>query len=239
MTFDLSADQEAARAAAHAFAVARVAPHAEDTDRGSAAPPETVREATELLDRCGDAIARVAVLEEIAVASGAIAVAAAAGSSPRGAGGALSGLRGARWPEESPRAHLALAAVALGLGRAALDHALAELRRTTARPQEGREKPHWIVADAATELEASRLMTRAAAQALDEGDATAQVAMARLMASASARLSVDAALRISGPDGYRDGTLLERLARDVRAISLVLGTEEQHRATAGERLLPG
>ena len=239
MTFDLSTDQEAARAAAHAFATSHVAPLATDIDRHSAVPPETLRNAVAVLERCGDAVAFAAALEEIAVASGAVAVAAAAGPRSRGGEAALSGLRGATWPDDAPRAQLALAAVALGLGRAALDHSLAELRRATTQPQEGCEKPHWVVADAATELEAARLMTRSASQALDDGEASAQVAMARLMASAAARVSIDAALRIAGPEGYGEGTLLERLARDVRAISLIMGTEEQLRATAANGVLPG
>ena len=62
--------------------------------------------------------------------------------------------------------------------------------------------------------------------------------MARLMASGAAQRTVDAALRVAGPAGYQAGTLLERLARDVRAVALLLGTEEQQRAQAAEGLLP-
>ena len=237
MTFDLSADQEAARDKARTFATKRLTPHAADIDRASATPAEIAREAVGLVEG-SDAVATVTALEEIAVVSGAVAVVAAAGSKPA-AKAELAGLRGATLPEDSVRAHLALAAVALGLGRAAIEQALSEIRRTDGTAPQGSEKPHWVIADAATELEAARLMTRSAAQAIDRGDAHADVAIARLMASAAARVSVDAALRIAGAAGYREGTLLERLSRDVRAISVLMGTEEQHRAIAAEGLLPG
>lgn len=238
MTFELSASQEAVRGKARVFAAQRLAAHAQDIDRASAVPVEIAREALALLEQCDDAGAQVAALEEIAVASGAVAVAAVAGLGEHSHSSDLSGLRGATLPDNSPRAQLALAAVALGLGKAALDHALDEIRRATAHPQEGRERPHWVLADAATELEAARLMTRSAAQVLDRGDADSEVALARLMASAAARGAVAVALRIAGAEGYRDGSLLERLARDAHAISLLMGTEEQHRATAAEGLLP-
>lgn len=238
MTFELSADQEVARDKARTFAIERLAAHAADIDRTSATPAEIAGEAIGLVAGCGDAVAAVTALEEIAAVSGTVAVVAAAGSKPA-AQADLAGLRGATLPEDSPRAHLALAAVALGLGRAAIEQALSEIRRTDVTPQHGSEKPHWVIADAATELEAARLMTRAAAQALDRGDAHTDVAIARLMASAAARVSVEAALRVAGAAGYREGTLLERLSRDVRAISVLRGTEEQHRAIAAEGLLPG
>ncbi len=238
MTFELSADQQAARDKARAFATERLTPHAAEIDRTSATPAEIAREAVGIVEGCADAVATITALEEIAAASGTVAVVAAAGSNHTAPAG-LAGLRGATLPQDSPPAHLALAAVALGLGRAALEQALSEIRRTDATPQQGSEKPHWVIADAATELEAARLMTRAAAQALDRGDAHSDVAIARLMASAAARVSVDAALRVAGAAGYGEGTLLERLARDVRAICVLMGTEEQHRAIAAEGLLPG
>jgi alkylation response protein AidB-like acyl-CoA dehydrogenase len=146
-------------------------------------------------------------------------------------------LRGGSLPTDSPSAQLSLAAVALGLGQSAINQALAELRQASVGV--GSEKPHWIVADAATDLEAARLLTRSAARVVDSNQGgQASIAIARLMASSAARTAVDAAVRIAGPRGYREGSLLERLTRDVRAISLLLGTEEDHRSLAAEELLP-
>ena len=237
MTFDLTADQQAARDQARAFAATRLSAAAAEIDRTGAVPAAIAGEAAILVDECVDAGAVVAALEELAVASGAVALAAATGPDD-GSPLDLAGLRGGRLPADSPRTQLTLAAVALGLGRAALDHALADLRRTKDEPREGRERPHWVVADGATELDAARLLTQAAAQALDAGDAETEVAMARLAASVAARAAVDAALRIGGPDAYREGAVPERLTRDVRALTLLLGTEEDQRATAARGLLP-
>jgi alkylation response protein AidB-like acyl-CoA dehydrogenase len=153
---------------------------------------------------------------------------------------AFPGLRGASLPADTPAAQLGLAATALGLGQAAINHALSELRQTPVPDSGGSEKPHWILADAATDLEAARLLARSAAQVLESNQGgQASIAIARLMASSAARTAVDAAVRIAGPQGYRDGSLLERLARDVRTISLLLGTEEDQRSRAADELLPG
>jgi alkylation response protein AidB-like acyl-CoA dehydrogenase len=62
--------------------------------------------------------------------------------------------------------------------------------------------------------------------------------MARLTASRAAQHAVDAALRMTGADGLREGAMLERLARDVRAVALLLGTEEDQRAAVAAGVLP-
>jgi alkylation response protein AidB-like acyl-CoA dehydrogenase len=127
-----------------------------------------------------------------------------------------------------------LAAVALGVGQAAADVALADLRRTNAIPGADIEKPHWAVADIATELDAARLMTYKAARTSSDAD----IALARLLATGAAMRSVDAAVRVLGPPAVAEGHVLERLARDVRALSVLMGTEEQHRAMAADGILP-
>jgi alkylation response protein AidB-like acyl-CoA dehydrogenase len=146
----------------------------------------------------------------------------------------MTGLRGARDVEQSERGHLVLAAVALGIGTAATGAALDELRRSKATPGEDVEKPHWVIADVATDLEAARLLTYKAARS----GAAADVGLARLMASSAAARAVDAALRVIGPAALAEGHLIERLARDVRALSVLAGTEEDQRAMAAEGLLP-
>lgn len=236
MTFDLSADQQAARDRARTFA-GRVLPLARDIDRASLVADEIGQEAVALLDTARDETARVVMIEEVAAASGAVAIVAAAGSKRGGRQLNLSGLRGAAALDDSPRSQLVLAAAALGLGRRALEVALDELRSAAEHRGRNGEKPHWLVADVATELDAARLLTYKAAQAGSGGGDTA-IAMARLLASAAAQHAVDAALRLAGVDGFRADSELERLARDIRAIALVLGTEEQLRTTAAEGLLP-
>jgi alkylation response protein AidB-like acyl-CoA dehydrogenase len=182
-----------------------------------------------------DGLSFVLAIEELAAASGAVALAAAApGGQPIG----LAGLRGGLAPEDSARGVLAASAVALGVARAALDRALADLRESSARPGES-DKPHWAVADAATELDAAELLTYRAAVLPDgDGQATAAV-MARLLAVAAASRAVDVALRLAGTAGFGANSPLERLARDARAITLLGGGEDALRATAAAGLLPG
>jgi alkylation response protein AidB-like acyl-CoA dehydrogenase len=186
-----------------------------------------------------DATAMVVGIEELAMVSAAAAAAGAMGQAAHAATTPASGLRGlaAAIPGDT-RGRLIFAAVACGVGRAAIDAALDVLREATPGVQD-QEKPHWVVADAATEVEAARMLTLHAAQRL--GDHTSPeglVAMAKLAATHAAQQAVDAALRVAGADAFVHGTLLERLTRDVRALSLTMGTEEELRATAAQAVLP-
>jgi alkylation response protein AidB-like acyl-CoA dehydrogenase len=128
-------------------------------------------------------------------------------------------------------------AAALGVAQSALDAALADLKQSAARAGDG-DKPHWAVADAATELDAARLLTYRAAL-LPEGEArTTAAAMARLLATAAASRAVGVALRLAGPAGFAAEGVLDRLARDARALTLIGGGEDAQRATAAAGLLP-
>lgn len=122
------------------------------------------------------------------------------------------------------RARLVVAAVALGVGRAATAHAVAAMKAAGVRPGPDEQAPHWVFANAATEGEAARLLTYEAAQALDRDDAEAGpiVARARAFAVKAAEQAVDAAIRIEGPGGYVRGGVLERLTRDARTLSIIL-----------------
>jgi hypothetical protein len=227
MTFGLSSESVAARDQVRAFAQV-VQARAAEIDRTSTVPAELARELTQL--DVSDALTMVITVEEIAVASAAAAMAMVEDND----GGALglSGLRGARAPEIGPRGQLALAAIALGVGRAAMESALADVRQ--AATPTAVEKPQWLVADVATDLDAARLLTYKAARTMTDAD----IAVARLLASAAAQRAVDAAVRVAGVSALADGSPLERLSRDVRVLSVLLGTEEDHRATAAAGLLP-
>jgi alkylation response protein AidB-like acyl-CoA dehydrogenase len=228
MTFQLSEEHAALRDKARAFAEA-LQGQAADIDRAAKLPDGMAREVRAMT--AGDPLALVLAVEELASASAAVAAhaATAADASPLGS----SGLRGALEPEHSPRGHLALAAVALGLGRASLQATLAELRQSQSIGTEI-EKPHWVVSDVATEIEAARLLTYNAAHTMNEAD----VAMARVMATAAAARAVEAAVRIVGAEAVNAGHVIERVSRDVRTLSIVLGTEEDQRAVAADGLFP-
>lgn len=122
------------------------------------------------------------------------------------------------------RARLVVAAVALGVGRAATAHAVAAMKAAGVRPGPDEQAPHWVFANAATAGEAARLLTYESAQAIDRDDAEAgtTVARARAFAVKAAEQAVAAAIRIEGPGGYVRGGLLERLTRDARTLSIIL-----------------
>jgi alkylation response protein AidB-like acyl-CoA dehydrogenase len=236
MTFDLSPELQAARERARTFAATEVQPRAAAIDRSGTVPEDLARAGTAVLVST-DPLSLVVTVEELAAASGAVALAVALG--PTSAANLdLAGLRGAPIVSDSPRARLLLGAVALGLGRAALESAVAALQEATATRGTQHDAPHWVVADAATELDGARLLLFKAAQPGGGENSDADIALARLAASGAAGRAVDAAVRIAGAAGYHPGSLLERLARDVRAVAIVLGTEEHQRAQAAEGLLP-
>ena len=228
MTFDLSAEDQMLRERARAFAES-LRNRASEFDRAAAIPADVVRAARAL--HAADTLALVIVVEEIAAVSAAAAISAAAAGD--GAAWDLTGLRGAKALEGGSRSQLVLAAAALGMGTAAVAVALSELRRSTTAGADV-EKPHWVIADAATEVEAARLLTYKAARTAADAD----IALARLMASGAAQRAVDAALRVTGEDALKEGSVLERLSRDVRAAALVLGTEDHQRVAAAQGLLP-
>ena len=230
MTFELSSDQQAVRDRALALA-ATLLNQAAAIDRSMTLAAGVGQQIADLVS--DDALSNVLMVEAIAAASGAAALSVIT-TSPEASPLGLSGLKGAATIDDGLRAQVLLAAAAVGLGQAALDVALAELRHAAAHPGSHEEKPHWVVADAATELAAARLLTYKAAATSSDAD----TALARLMASSAAQHAIDAALRIAGPSGLQEGHVLERLARDIRAIGLVAGTEERQRAVAADALLP-
>ena len=121
------------------------------------------------------------------------------------------------------KGRLAAAAVALGVGRAAVKHAVAALKKDGVKPGPETEVPHWALADGATEVEAARLLTYSAAQTMDRGTRADELIERALdYASKAAERAVDAAIRVEGTSGYVKGSLLERLTRDARTLQVIL-----------------
>lgn len=236
MTFELSSALLAARDRARTLAVTEIQPQAAAIDQ-SGAVPDTLARAAAAVVVSSDPLSLAVTVEELGAASAAVALAAALPSTSGTALG-LAGLRGAMAIDDSPRARLVLAAVTLGIGRAALDRALALLKDATATFGSQSDAPHWVVADVATELDGARLLIYQAAHTGTRDRGESDIALARLMASGAASRAVDAALRIGGAAAYERNSHLERLARDIRALAVVLGTEERQRAQAADGLLP-
>jgi alkylation response protein AidB-like acyl-CoA dehydrogenase len=148
---------------------------------------------------------------------------AVVGGLGRGFAAAMRALEGGR---------AAIAAQALGVGQAALDEAVryAQERRAFGQPIGEFQAIQFQLADLATDLEAARMLTWKAADARSRpGRVDAEAAMAKLMASEAAHRAADRAMQILASAGYRRGSTIERLFRDVRAAEIYQGTSEVQR----------
>jgi butyryl-CoA dehydrogenase len=153
-------------------------------------------------------------------------------------GGEDAGFAVARHALEVGR--IAIAAQALGVGQAALDEALAHARtrQTFGRPIAEYQAIQWFLADMATELDAARMLTWKAAGEADAGRTVGPLAaMAKLAASEAAHRAADRAMQILASAGYRRGSTVERLFRDVRATEIYQGTSEVQRMVVAASVL--
>jgi alkylation response protein AidB-like acyl-CoA dehydrogenase len=140
------------------------------------------------------------------------------------------GFRLAMWALQGGR--VAIAAQALGIGEAALDEALAyaKQREQFGQPIANYQAIRWMLADMATELEAARMLTLKAAAAKDRQEkSSVEASMAKLAASEAAHKAADKAMQVLASAGYRRGSVVERLFRDVRATEIYQGTSEAQR----------
>jgi len=144
---------------------------------------------------------------------------------------AMSGLDGGR---------INIGACSVGTARAALDEAMAYAKE---RKQFGVaigdfQASQFKLADMATELEASRLMIRQAAAALDRHDprATMLCAMAKRFATDTAFNIANDALQLHGGYGYLKDFPAERHVRDLRVHQILEGTNEIMRVIVAREL---
>lgn len=153
-------------------------------------------------------------------------------------GGPQDGFHIAMWALDGGR--VAIAAQALGVGRAALDEAIAHAQRHEAfgQPIANYQAIQWMLADTASELDAARMLTLKAADARARKDRpTVEAAMAKLAASEAAHRAADRAMQILASHGYRRGSVVERLFRDVRATEIYQGTSEVQRMIIADHIL--
>jgi hypothetical protein len=121
------------------------------------------------------------------------------------------------------RGKLIAAAVALGVGRAAIEHALEWMKKSGVKPGPDETAPHWAIADGATDVAAARLLTYGAAQMLDRGeDADDAITRALNFAANAAAHAVESAIRVVGATGFTRGGILDRLSRDARTLQVIL-----------------
>jgi alkylation response protein AidB-like acyl-CoA dehydrogenase len=138
------------------------------------------------------------------------------------------------------KGRISIAAMALGIGEAALEAALAYARE---RRQFGKELSEfqaiqWLLADSRTELDAARLLIGRAASLADAGRRfSTEASIAKLFASEAASRVCDRALQIHGGYGYVNDFPVERYVRDVRLTRIGEGTSEIQRMLIARSML--
>jgi alkylation response protein AidB-like acyl-CoA dehydrogenase len=135
---------------------------------------------------------------------------------------------------------ISIGAMAVGLGQAALEAAIAYSKERVqfGRPIAEFEAIQWMIADSTTEIEAARLMVYRAAYLKDRGKPfTKEAAMAKLFTSEAAERSCFRAIQIHGGYGYSREYPVERYYRDNRLTQIGEGTSEIQRLVIARQLL--
>jgi butyryl-CoA dehydrogenase len=135
---------------------------------------------------------------------------------------------------------IGVAAQALGIAQASLDAAsrYARDRYQFGHPIAEFQAIQWMIADMRTEIEGARLLTLQAAWMKDQKIPYAPYAsMAKLKASAVARMAADHAVQIHGGYGYTKEFAVERYYRDAKVTELYEGTSEIQRIVIANSVL--
>ncbi len=135
---------------------------------------------------------------------------------------------------------IGIAALSLGIARAAMDAAKAFVkeRRQFGQPIAEFQGIQWMIADRETDIEASRLLILSAAAKKDRGEYFAREAsMAKLFASEAANRCTDTAIQLHGGAGYCADYPVERYARDARITRIYEGTSEIQRVIIAREVM--
>jgi len=135
---------------------------------------------------------------------------------------------------------ISIGALSIGIAQAALEEAVryAKERQSFGKAIADHQAIQWMVADAATEIHAARLMIYYAAWLKDQEKAFTQAgAMAKLFASEMAERVTRNAIQILGGYGYSREYPVERMYRDARLMTIGEGTSEVQRLVIARKVL--
>ena len=133
-----------------------------------------------------------------------------------------------------------VAARGVGLAKAALDDSIeySKIRKTFGKPISNHQSIQIKLAEMATRLEASRLLTEQAAVAYDSGQRSdLQAGMAKLYATETALFNSTEAMRIHGGFGYSPEYNIERYYRDAPLLAIGEGTNELQKIIIAKQLV--
>jgi acyl-CoA dehydrogenase len=132
------------------------------------------------------------------------------------------------------------AAIAVGIGRAAFEHAIAYAKE---RKQFGVaigtfQGIQFMLADMATGVDAARLLTWRSAWLLDQGkSASVESSMAKRVSADTAMSVATDAVQIYGGYGYTKEYPVEKLMRDAKLLQIYEGTSQIQRVVIARELM--
>ena len=135
---------------------------------------------------------------------------------------------------------IGVAAQALGLAEAALDHAIkySKERVQFGQPIAKNQAISFMLADMATKIEAARLLVYRAANLKDQGlSYSKEAAMAKMFASDIAMEVTSDAVQIFGGYGYSKDYPVERLMRNAKITQIYEGTNQVQRMVISGSIL--
>lgn len=135
---------------------------------------------------------------------------------------------------------ISIGALSVGLAQAAYEHSVRYARQREAFGQKivNFQAIQYMIADAALEIDAARLLVFRAAWLKDQGRAfTKEAAMAKLFASEVAERVCNNAIQIHGSYGYSQEFPVERIYRDQRLMTIGEGTSQIVRQVIARRAI--
>lgn len=140
------------------------------------------------------------------------------------------------------RGRLGIAACAVGLASAALEHAVAytRTRQQFGRPVADFQGMGFLLADMSTQVAAARALVREAARTMDSGASdsakTAAAARAKLFATDTAMRVTTDAVQALGAYGYVQDHPVERWMREAKLLQIIEGTNQIQRVVIARSL---
>ena len=135
---------------------------------------------------------------------------------------------------------ISIAALSVGLAQSAFEAALSysKERQTFGKPLAEHEAIQYMLADAATEIQAARFLVYHAAWLKELGQPyTRQAAMAKMFASETAERVCRNAIQVHGGYGYSREYPVELAYRDARLMTIGEGTSEMLRMVIARSLI--
>lgn len=137
------------------------------------------------------------------------------------------------------KGRITIGSIGVGVAEQALSEAIAfsHIRKQFGQAIYDFQGLQFMIADMATELEASRLLVKEAARLIDSGKPSSKIAsMAKMKATdMSMRVTTDA-LQILGGVGYTKEYPLERYMRDAKVLQILEGTNQIQKVVIARKL---